>query len=154
MDILSYLMSRKYTDEEVAKVAGGSGSISEEIVEKAINDYLAKNPIESVVIDTTLSKTGEAADAAAVGEKISRLSEDKLDGRQSIDDAKKLLHIGTDGVVQPLVLGTGLDIVDGMLVVTVDELVEAVQFVEQADGTVLIQGVAFTEQTDGSVLVE
>ena len=38
------------------------------------------------------------------------------------------------------------------IVVVPDEPVEAIQFVEQSDGTVLMQGVEFVEQSDGSVL--
>ena len=43
------------------------GGASEEQIEAVVEAYLAENPVESVVVDTTLTRAGQAADAKAVG---------------------------------------------------------------------------------------
>lgn len=51
----------------------------------------------ATVIDTTLSKSGQAADAKAAGEAI----EKKIDKNQGTENAGKILGIGNDGNVMP-----------------------------------------------------
>ena len=62
--------------------------ISEEALREIINAYLEDNPLESVLIDTTLTQEGSAADAKAVGDKfqeyVSYSDEVVLDGGDSI----------------------------------------------------------------------
>lgn len=50
-----------------------------------------------VTIDTTLSKSGQAADAKAAGDAIDK----KLDKAQGVENAGKILEIGNDGNVVP-----------------------------------------------------
>lgn len=86
----------------------------------------------------------------------------KLDANLGSQHAGNLLYVSADGSVQPLTLGTGLQIVDGVLRVTYTPVpdepdepetpVEDVVFVQQEDGSILMQGVAFVEQEDGSIL--
>lgn len=90
---------------------------------------------------------------------LSEVSKEKLDKQLGAENALRLLYVDPDGVVQPLMLGAGLAIVNGALTIMgavepdePDEPVEAIQLVEQPDGTLLVQGVAFVEQADGSVL--
>lgn len=66
------------------------------------------------------------------------------------DDSGNLVYIGQNGRLVPLELGAGLEIVDGMIHVTVGN--ENVTFVEQADGTIWVKGVTFVEQNDGTIL--
>lgn len=65
---------------------------SDEQIESAVNKYLEENPID-VTVDTTLSKSGQAADAKAVGDKIGSI-ETALDGIIAIQESL----IGGDAV--------------------------------------------------------
>lgn len=77
-------------------------------------------------IDDTLEKPGYAADAKAVGEKIDKLSKEKVDKDQGAKNAGKLLYIGADGIVVPLTLGNGLKIENGVLMLTNATVTEAI----------------------------
>lgn len=61
-------------------------NISPETIKTAVNEYLAANPVQATEIDATLSKSGAAADAAAVGEALeNKLGQEDLQG--AINDA-------------------------------------------------------------------
>ena len=77
----------------------------------------------------------------------------KLDKRQPIADAGKLLYIDANGEIRPLTLGKGLEIVDGVLRVTA-AAAEDVEFVADEDGGVMLAGVEFVAQDDGSVMLD
>ena len=99
---------------------------------------------------------------------------EKLSGRvpanQGAENAGKLLYIRADGLLVPLTLGDGLEIIDGMLRITAaitpetpivfDDgsggvaVLTGAEFVEQKDGEVLMSGASFTDQGDGVVLIE
>ena len=66
---------------------------SDEDIANAVESYLEENPIEAVDLDTTLSKSGQAADAKAVGDAIGNI-ETALDGILAIQNEL----IGGDGV--------------------------------------------------------
>lgn len=51
------------------------GGVNPEDVNNAVQDYLTKNPVQPTPIDSTLTKTGEAADAKVVGDKVTALKE-------------------------------------------------------------------------------
>lgn len=69
------------------------------------------------------------------------------------ENAGKLLYIDADGNAQPLALGDGLAIVDGVLTLT-GATTQSVAFVANEDGSVTLQGATFTQQDDGSVAVD
>lgn len=77
----------------------------------------------------------------------------KLDKRQSVEVAGKLLYIDANGEIRPLTLGKGLEIVDGVLRVTA-AAAEDVVFVADEDGGVMLAGVEFVAQDDGSVMLD
>lgn len=61
-------------------------NISPDTIKEAVNEYLAANPVQAVEVDATLTKTGAAADAAAVGEALeNKIGQDELQG--AINDA-------------------------------------------------------------------
>lgn len=70
--------------EELKRV---QGVVTPEAVGALVEEYLRENPVEGAVqIDNTLTKEGYAADAAAVGDALSKkLGADKLGG--AVDDA-------------------------------------------------------------------
>lgn len=77
----------------------------------------------------------------------------KLDKRQPVADAGKLLYIDANGEIRPLILGKGLEIVDGVLRVTA-AAAENVEFIADDDGYVMLAGVEFVAQDDGSVILD
>lgn len=77
----------------------------------------------------------------------------KLDKRQPVADAGKLLYIDANGEIRPLTLGKGLEIVDGVLRVTAAAAYD-VEFVADEDGGVMLAGVEFVAQDDGSVMLD
>jgi lysophospholipase L1-like esterase len=48
----------------------GGGTVSPEDIKEAVNEYLEENPVESTLIDETLTKQGEAADAKVTGDAL------------------------------------------------------------------------------------
>ena len=106
----------------------------------------------TVVLDTTLTKSGEAADAMAVGDALA----EKVDVKQGKDNAGKLLYVGKDGLVAPLTLGNGLQIVNGVLTITGQPSTPeeaAIAFIDNGDGSATVQGVTFEDQGNGVVLM-
>lgn len=51
----------------------GGGTITDEQIKEAVNEYLEQNPIETTPIDATLTQEGQAADAKATGDALSKL---------------------------------------------------------------------------------
>lgn len=68
--------------------------------------FLMDDPIDEqegdANVDPTLSIEGMAADAAAVGATLSKISTQKVDVDQGVENAGKLLGIGTGGIVVPV----------------------------------------------------
>ena len=62
----------------------------------AVNEAMEKGGV-----DDTLTQTGQAADAAVVGNRLSTLSEEKIDKDQGVENAGKALVVGSDGNVVP-----------------------------------------------------
>ncbi|MGN0478335.1 MAG: phosphodiester glycosidase family protein [Hominenteromicrobium sp.] len=57
--------------EAAAERAEAAGStVSPEQITQAVNDYLDENPVQATPIDATLTQSGQAADAKAVGDAI------------------------------------------------------------------------------------
>jgi hypothetical protein len=54
---------------------------------------------------------------AANAETVERLSKEKLDKQQGIENAGKLMFVGENGEIIPLALGAGLTIKDGVLMI-------------------------------------
>lgn len=109
-------------------------------------------------------------DGLATREYVESRMSAKLDANHGSQNAGKLMYIGADGTLIPLALGAGLEIRDGVLVVTGSApetgedigftaledgsiMISGVEFIEQADGSVLLAGATFAEQADGSVLI-
>ena len=65
----------------------------------AVNEAMEKGG--GIGIDTSLTVSGKAADAAVVGEKFRELSEGKVDKDQGVENAGKALVVGSDGNVVP-----------------------------------------------------
>lgn len=65
--------------EAAADRAESAGSnVTPEQIAEAVNSYLDENPVQATPIDATLTQSGQAADAAAVGDALSLLSEEKV----------------------------------------------------------------------------
>ena len=99
----------------VTKTAGGSGNLGaryswEPVVKSFVDQYLTNNP-PTVVTDLTLTKSGQAADAKVVGDKINSLKEDKVD-KNDIS-----LGVHTDGLIYIFIggvpVGNGLNVSGG-----------------------------------------
>lgn len=87
-------------------------------------------------------------DGLAQKEHVDRELAKKLNANQGADYAGMLLYINSEGQITPLTLGEGLQIQNGMLMLT-----EEVAFETNDDGTVTITGVEFMEQEDDSVML-
>lgn len=80
----------------------GEGSVDTEQIEQAVNAYLEENPV-SVSVDETLTKEGEAADAKATGEELSK----KVDVEKEINPewekwSDVRYNYGFDKNIQPI----------------------------------------------------
>ena len=65
--------------EAAANRAESAGSnVTPEQIAEAVNNYLTENPVQATPIDATLTQSGQAADAAAVGDRLSALSGEKV----------------------------------------------------------------------------
>ena len=109
-------------------------------------------PKKTIEMDDTLSRPGEAADAWAVGYALA----EKVDIKQGEDNAGKLLYVGKDGLVLPLTLGNGLQIINGVLTITGQPSTPeeaAIAFIDNGDGSATVQGVTFEDQGNGVVLM-
>lgn len=50
----------------------GESNVDEEKIQEAVEDYLTENPIQEVTIDSTLTQSGQAADAETTGYELSK----------------------------------------------------------------------------------
>lgn len=107
----------------------------------------------SVALDPTLTQEGKAAEAKAVGAALYKLSSQKVDKDQGAANAGRLLYVGPDGLVVPLTLGNGLQIVNGVLSVTGVVEETAIAFIDNGDGSATVRGVTFEDQGSGVVLM-
>ena len=105
---------------------------------------------------------------AQIMEKLNAMNEG-VSGNQGAENAGKLLYIREDGLLVPLTLGDGLEIVDGVLKITAAitpqtqiifedagggiVTMSGAEFTAQDGGAVLIGGTTFTDQGDGVVLI-
>ncbi len=112
-------------------------------------------PRATLIQSTTLASTSEPG--AAEKPWVDKV----LDAAKTVEallnfptgSSGQMVYIGPDGKLTPLVLGAGLEIVDGVLRVTYTPAPNtAVEFVEQEDGSVLMQGVTFAQMADGSIM--
>lgn len=72
----------------------------------------------------------------------------------SKEDAGKLLYIDATGNMMPLVLGDGLEIIEGVLRITAAITPETkIVFEDCGGGTVTMSGAEFAQQEDGSILI-
>ncbi|MCF2652119.1 SGNH/GDSL hydrolase family protein [Anaeromassilibacillus senegalensis] len=60
------------------RAESAGGTVTPEQIAEAVNSYLDENPVQPTAIDATLTQSGQAADAAAVGDRLSALSEEKV----------------------------------------------------------------------------
>lgn len=96
--------------ERLDQVSG----LTPEDLAKAVEEYLAKNPIELTPIDKTLTKEGQASDAKTTGDRL----KEKIDKNQGAENNGKILGIGADGMValveKPSGGGDGIPIINTM----------------------------------------
>lgn len=126
----------------------------------------------SVELDSTLKDYSKAANAGAVGnaleqekqaredavsslsDQITAQKEAKVNQAQGVENAGKLLYINADGLLVPLALGDGLDIVNGVLRITAEITPDTqIIFEDAGGGVVTMSGAEFTDQGDGTVLI-
>lgn len=80
--------------EAAANRAESAGStVTPEQIAEAVNSYLDENPVQPTAIDATLTQSGQAADAAVVGNRLSTLSEEIVTTAESKVSAH---NTGTD----------------------------------------------------------
>lgn len=80
-----------------AEAAGGN--VTPEQIAEAVNNYLTENPVQATPIDATLTQSGQAADAAAVGNRLSALSEEiaAIPSGKDGSDGKSAYQYAVDG---------------------------------------------------------
>lgn len=91
-DTPGIIIEAEYNVDTKTYIEQNSGAVSDEDIANAVNAYLEENPVEAVELDTSLSKTGAAADAKAVGDKLGSI-ESALDSIIAIQNNL----IGGDG---------------------------------------------------------
>lgn len=126
----------------------------------------------TVKTDTSLTISGSAADARAVGGEIESLKE--IYSRvvtPGVENTGKLLYVDESGNGSFLQLGDGLEIVNGRLCITgtvtpdepdepyepdtpvePDDPAETITFTQTGENSVAVSGVVFEQQEDGTVL--
>lgn len=83
-------------------------------------------------VDATLTQLGQAADAAAAGNRLNALSEEKIDKDQGVENAGKALVVGSDGNVVPGSVTLSEDETISLLIE--EDILPAIY---NADGTIL-----------------
>lgn len=107
MDIITYILAKKYTDK-VVKSSGGVivdsslSSTSTNPVQNKIITQKIKEILNKLVSDSTLSVSGGFADAKVVGDNLSSL-DDRISKIESMlptlsqEDSGKYIKVGDDG---------------------------------------------------------
>ena len=117
--------------------------------ETEIMDYRkVAEDLAAVAEDLQTAKAELKEDVAAVA----AIADGKLDKRQPVADAGKLLYVSPDGAVMPLALGEGLEIVDGVLRVTATGSVIA-QITVDDEGNAVITGASLTVDDSGNGVI-
>lgn len=75
--------------EQLTEEIANKGNPTNEQVSEAVNAYLAENPVQSTPVDSTLTKEGEAADAAVVGGKLAEKASVKQVGDYLLETKTK-----------------------------------------------------------------
>lgn len=88
-------------------------------------------------------------DGLATREYVDSRMSAKLDANHGSQNAGKLMYIGADGTLVPLALGAGLEIRDGVLVVTATGAVAAEITVDEA-GNAIVTGATMTVDEAGN----
>ena len=86
--------------EAAADRAESAGStVTPEQIAEAVNSYLDENPVQPTAIDATLTQSGQAADAAVVGNRLSALSEEiaAIPSGKDGADGKSAYQYAVDG---------------------------------------------------------
>ena len=99
--------------------------------------------------------SGYSSDIASkeyVDAKFEKFDSDKLDINQGVNNAWALMCVGADGKIMPLALGAGLEIRDGVLVVTATGTITAEITVDEA-GNAVITGAELTVDKDGNATI-
>ena len=128
-----------------------------------------KDPPEAAKpwVDQVLDAAQRAEDAAQRAEDANdRINTDAI----APENAGKLLYIGQDGILRPLGLGRGLEIRDGMLVITAEFtpnedvlfqvndagnlMMTGVSFIQGDGGDLILQGAGFELMEDGTLLIK
>lgn len=87
------------------RAESAGGNVTPEQIAAAVNNYLTENPVQATPIDATLTQSGQAADAAVVGNRLSALSEeiaaipsgkDGADGKSAYQYAQDGGYTGTE----------------------------------------------------------
>lgn len=96
------VLTWKSLDERLNKVEKNMSGIDEEDIANAIEDYLIKHPGGNVDLDTTLTQSGKAADAKAVGDALAKI-EGKIPTGDNGDKggwASSVINLEKYGIVQ------------------------------------------------------
>lgn len=99
-------------------------------------------------VDNVVDSADRAEEAATRAEEAAKRAEEALPDF-GVEHAGKLLYIGPDGAAIPLALGAGLEIRDGVLVLTGTGQVVA-ELTVDADGNAVITGATLTVDADGN----
>lgn len=106
-----------------------------------------ENFVEMDENKTTFAKPIAFADDAAKDTTLTNLG--AVAGNQGAENAGKIMYVGADGTLIPLALGAGLEIRDGVLVVTATGTVAAEITVDEA-GNAIVTGATMTVDEAGN----
>lgn len=79
-------------------------------IDSAVDAFLAGGGTGSVEVDATLTQAGKAADAKATGDRLTALSEEKMDKDFGVENAGAALVVGADGKVAVLIEESGEEV--------------------------------------------
>lgn len=129
--------------------------VTSDQIEEALVKYLEENPIGGgVEINDTTPSTMTTYSSNKIDALLTEQKEAKADKLIGIEHAGKLLYVGSDGIAKPLMLGDGLEIVNGILRITGAVTPETkIIFEDTGGGTVTMSGAEFLQQVDGAVLI-
>lgn len=95
MDILSHILSKKYTNKIINEI----NTPNDEQVKSAVNDYFENNPM---IIDTTLTVNGMASDAKVTGDRLNAIEYQTVTTEEAYEhkdlpEGEKIVTISGDG---------------------------------------------------------